>query len=117
MARILAPLGLAIVLCLAHSLAAAVNADPQAGESSAGPGKKEIKAGKSKKTELEKDRALEDEFFERQDIVPSFKFEFIPEEEIDSPQPTNVNPATEAVLGVAADATVDDARRAIAAAR
>ena len=28
----------------------------------------------------------------------------------------NVNPATEAVLGVAADATVDDARRAIAAA-
>ena len=29
----------------------------------------------------------------------------------------NVNPATEAVLGVAADATVDDTRRAIAAAR
>ncbi len=42
--------------------------------------KKEAKEGKESKSEVKNDRKEQDEFFERQDIVPYFKFEFLPEE-------------------------------------
>lgn len=35
---------------------------------------------KAEKAELKEDRKLEDEYFDQQDIVPYFKFDFIPEE-------------------------------------
>ena len=77
MAGAFAALGLASVFCVALSPS---DADPPSREAPSGPLKKEIKAGKAKKTQLEKDRTQEDEFFDRQDIVPYFRFEFFPED-------------------------------------